>query len=69
MSVLLVMLGGAIGAALRFVVGQAVQPRHSTAFPWGTWTVNVIGSFLLGLIATSLTGELFVVAGRACAGL
>lgn len=43
MSLLSVAIGGAIGAILRYLVGLAV------AFPIGTLTVNVIGSFLMGL--------------------
>ena len=43
MNYLIVSMGGAIGALLRFVVGQQVT------FPYGTLTVNIIGSFLMGL--------------------
>ena len=43
MSYLMVSMGGAIGALLRFVVGKQV------AFPFGTLSVNIIGSFLMGL--------------------
>lgn len=59
MSVLLVILGAAVGAPLRYLTDRAVQARHDTAFPWGTFTVNVVGSLVLGL----LTGA--VVAGVA----
>lgn len=68
MSVLLVMLGGAIGAALRLVVDEAVQARRRSPFPWGTWTVNVTGSFLLGLVGGNLTGGLAVLAGTGLCG-
>jgi CrcB protein len=54
-TVLLVALGAAIGAPLRYLVDRAVQARHDSVFPWGTWCVNVSGSFLLGLLATGLT--------------
>ena len=50
-SVLWVALGAAVGAPLRFVIDQAVQSRHRTRFPWGTFTVNMIGSFVLGGLA------------------
>ena len=53
MTILLVLIGGAIGAPLRYLTDQAVQRRRRTAFPWGTWTVNVIGSFVLGLVAAA----------------
>lgn len=43
-SVISVALGGAIGSVLRYLVGLAV------AFPVGTLTVNVIGSFAIGIV-------------------
>jgi CrcB protein len=51
MTVLLVALGAAIGAPLRFLTDRAIQSRHDSVFPWGTLTVNVVGSFVLGLLA------------------
>jgi CrcB protein len=53
-TALLVALGAAIGAPLRYLSDRAVQARHDSVFPWGTWCVNVSGSFLLGLLATGL---------------
>ncbi|GIJ76142.1 CrcB protein [Micromonospora phaseoli] len=50
MSVILVALGAALGAPLRYLVDRAVQARHGSAFPWGTFTVNVVGSFILGVL-------------------
>ena len=50
MTVLLVALGAAVGAPLRYLVDRAIQTRHESAFPWGTLTVNVVGSFLLGVL-------------------
>jgi CrcB protein len=49
-TVLLVLVGGAIGAPARYLTDLAVQRIHATAFPWGTWTVNVGGSFIFGLV-------------------
>ncbi|NND55547.1 MAG: fluoride efflux transporter CrcB [Gammaproteobacteria bacterium] len=44
--------GGFIGAGLRFAVGSAVQRAlPAAAFPYGTLAVNVIGCFLIGLLA------------------
>ncbi|WP_345734060.1 CrcB family protein, partial [Cryptosporangium minutisporangium] len=51
MTVLLVALGAAVGAPLRYLTDRAVQARHHTVFPWGTFTVNVVGSLLLGFLA------------------
>lgn len=55
MNWLLVMAGGAVGAPLRYLTDLAVQRRHRTAFPWGTLTVNVAGSLLLGVLAGALS--------------
>ena len=46
-TVLLVSLGAALGAPLRFVV----ERRLRSAYPWGTWVVNVVGSAVLGGLA------------------
>ncbi|MCG5217864.1 fluoride efflux transporter CrcB [Streptosporangium sp. KLBMP 9127] len=51
MTVLLVVLGAAIGAPLRYLTDRLVQSRHDSVFPWGTLSVNVAGSLLLGLLA------------------
>ena len=51
MNVLLVALGGATGACLRFLTDRWVQARHDTGFPWGTLVVNAVGSLLLGFLA------------------
>ncbi|MEZ0067797.1 CrcB protein [Streptacidiphilus sp. MAP12-20] len=51
MAVLLVFLGGMLGAPLRYLTDRAVQARHDSVFPWGTLTVNVVGSFVLGGVA------------------
>lgn len=48
---LAVAAGGAIGAVLRFVVGQLALQRFGPGFPWGTAFINVSGSFLIGLVA------------------
>ena len=50
MTVLLVALGAAVGAPARYFTDRTVQARHDSVFPWGTLTVNVAGSLLLGLI-------------------
>jgi CrcB protein len=42
--------GGAIGALLRYWVSTAVQERTGTVFPYGTLTVNVVGSLLIGFL-------------------
>ncbi|MGH3387997.1 MAG: fluoride efflux transporter FluC [Actinomadura sp.] len=56
MTVLLVALGAAVGAPLRYLADRLVQARHDTVFPWGTFTVNVLGSALLGFLAALPAG-------------
>lgn len=43
-------VGGLIGAPTRFAVDQVISSRNRGAFPWGTFTVNVVGAFVLGLL-------------------
>ncbi|MET8908124.1 fluoride efflux transporter CrcB [Micromonospora sp. NPDC004551] len=50
MTVLLIALGAALGAPLRYLTDRAVQARHDSPFPWGTLTVNVAGSLVLGTV-------------------
>jgi CrcB protein len=47
---LYVVLGAMVGAPLRYLTDRAVQSRHDSVFPWGTFTVNVTGSLVLGLL-------------------
>jgi fluoride exporter len=49
-TVLLVLLGGMLGAPARYVVDRAVQAKHDSVFPWGTFAVNVAGSLVLGFL-------------------
>lgn len=56
--VLVVALGGAVGAVLRYLVGGWVQALAGTFFPWGTLTVNVVGSLALGFLVVWLQAAL-----------
>lgn len=49
-QVLAIAGGGAIGAVLRWYVAGWVQRVSGSTFPWGTWSVNVLGSFALGFL-------------------
>jgi CrcB protein len=60
---LLVVAGAMVGAPLRYLTDRAVQSRHDSVFPWGTFAVNVTGCLVLGL----LTGA--AVAGAASSHL
>lgn len=50
MTVLLVAIGAAVGAPVRYVTDRVVQSRHDTVFPWGTLTVNVVASLIFGVV-------------------
>ncbi|WP_201861527.1 fluoride efflux transporter CrcB [Microvirga soli] len=47
----LVFLGAGIGGALRHGVNVGCARLCGTAFPWGTLTVNVVGSIIMGVFA------------------
>ena len=49
-----VALGGALGATSRYLTGLATLRLIGSGFPWGTLAVNVVGSFLMGMIVVVL---------------
>lgn len=53
--ILAVATGGALGATGRFLVGKAMLRLMGPGIPWGTFTVNIIGSFAIGLAVTLLS--------------
>jgi CrcB protein len=55
-NLILVMLGGAAGAGLRYEVGRLTLRQLGYGFPWGTLSVNLVGGLLMGLLAGALTG-------------
>ena len=56
-QLLLVMCGGALGAAGRFWMGGVLLRRMGDGFPWGTLAANLAGAFLAGFIAVWLEGR------------
>ncbi|GGX55122.1 fluoride efflux transporter CrcB [Streptomyces chartreusis] len=50
MNWLLVVAGAVVGAPLRYLTDRAVQSRHDSVFPWGTFLVNACGCLILGLL-------------------
>lgn len=57
MTLLLIAVGAAIGALARYLTDVAVQARHDSVFPWGTFVVNVVGCLLLGMVG-ALAGRI-----------
>jgi CrcB protein len=56
MKYLLILLGGGAGSLSRYVVGSALVTRYGTRLPIvGTMTINVTGSFLIGILMTLIT--------------
>jgi CrcB protein len=51
MTALLVALGALVGAPLRYLTDRFVQSRHRGILPWGTFSVNMVASFGLGVLA------------------
>lgn len=51
MNFLLVMVGGAVGSAARYGVGKLTLASLGPNYPWGTLAVNLIGGFLMGVLA------------------
>lgn len=56
-QLVLVMLGGALGAAGRFWLGGAMLRQFGTGIPYGTLAANLIGSFAVGFLAIWLEGR------------
>jgi len=50
MNLLLVVLGGGIGAGGRYLLGGWVHGQLGNGFPWGTFAVNALGSLMIGLV-------------------
>ncbi len=54
---LLVGIGGGLGSILRFWLGSYIGGRMGARFPYGTFTINVTGSFLIGFVFALLTAK------------
>ncbi|MGI8665007.1 MAG: fluoride efflux transporter CrcB [Jatrophihabitans sp.] len=59
MTVLLVFLGGSLGAPARYLLDRWVQSRHRLRFPLGTLLVNLGGCLLLGVLAGGVAHQHF----------
>ena len=65
-NLLLVMLGGAAGAGLRYEVGRVALARLGPGFPWGTLAVNLLGGFTT---FSAFSFDLFVMIGHGRNGI
>lgn len=52
MELILVALGGALGAVCRYLAGNAISKAVGSALPWGTFWINIGGCFAMGLLMT-----------------
>ncbi|PXA83895.1 fluoride efflux transporter CrcB [Nostoc sp. 3335mG] len=55
MPLLFVMIGGALGAGIRYQVGRISLSLFGMGFPWGTWFINLSGGLFMGLLVGTLT--------------
>jgi fluoride exporter len=54
----MIALGGAAGALARYQLAASIQSRMVSAFPWGTFAVNVTGCFIMGVATTLLAQKI-----------
>lgn len=52
-DLLMVGIGGFAGSVLRYKIGILITSKTSSGFPWGTFGVNLVGAFLIGLLIAS----------------
>jgi CrcB protein len=67
----LVFVGAMVGAPLRYLTDRTMQNRHDTLFPWGTFSVNMIGCLILGALTgagSALPPNLFALLGTGFCG-
>jgi fluoride exporter len=60
MKIILVAVGGASGALVRYWAGIALHSALGPRLPWGTFVVNITGSFLVGFVMTILGTQISV---------
>ncbi|MBB5916303.1 CrcB protein [Nocardia transvalensis] len=69
MTVILIFVGAMVGAPLRYLVDRTIQARHDTAYPWGTFLVNLGGCAVLGgLAAAAVSAPVFALVGTGFCG-
>lgn len=66
---LAVLLVGGLGAIGRFLLDSLITGRAGREFPYGTFTINMLGALMLGLLASlAVTPTLYTIAGTATIG-
>lgn len=60
MQILTVALGGALGAVSRFCIGNIVSKCLGSALPYGTFLINIVGCFFMGLLMTVIAERQFL---------
>jgi CrcB protein len=60
LKILVVAVGGSIGAVSRYLVSTWAAERFGASFPYGTLIVNVVGCFIIGIFMT-MTTERFII--------
>jgi len=69
----LIGLGGVVGTLARFYLGRWIASRLQPGFPWGTWVINVTGSFILGVLfslhaSQNISDSLWLIGGTGFCG-
>ena len=52
LNLLIISLGGALGAVSRFLLGNGLSRALGSALPYGTFVINIVGCFAMGLLMT-----------------
>lgn len=57
---LLIALGGALGSLTRFLVSNLISSYTNSNYPWGTFFINISGSFIIGFLLVIVTSRLSI---------
>ncbi|MGF9963026.1 fluoride efflux transporter CrcB [Bacillus rhizoplanae] len=60
MNILLISIGGFFGAITRFFISTVAKEKYGNAFPYGTFFINIIGSFLLGMLFGAEVAKMWI---------
>lgn len=57
LNLLIIALGGALGAVSRFLLGNGLSRALGSALPYGTFVINIVGCFAMGLLMTIIVDK------------